>query len=91
MKAVPVPLTRIAKHLSPGKTWHDPGYQGPAGLYVVRGFGGDNHPPMFQVTRIRKEVLPRTEDVSLPFMTLEGAEQFARRMAEGAPEKERFA
>lgn len=90
MKSVAVPLARVAQHLPQRGVWYGPAYQGPGGLYAIRGFGHGDDPPMFQVSRVRKDVLPRTEDVSMPFMTEEGAGQFARRMAEGGSPVQRF-
>ncbi len=98
-RAESVPLGRIVKRLPMKGTWFAPAYQGPAGLYVVRAVGFSEDPLMFQVCRLTEEasstgdvaIVPKSKDISEPFMTYEGADQFARRLAEGAPRGERFA
>lgn len=89
-RAESVPLGRILKHLPEKGTWYAPAYQGPAGLFVIREAGFGRDPLMFQVCHLTKNDR-QAVDASEPFMTLEGADQFAQRMAAGSPEKARFA
>ena len=83
-RSEPVPLGRILKHLPNGVSWYDPAYQGPGGLFAVCAAGGHGEPIMFQVHHLTKAKAVSYE-VSMPFLTQEGASRFARGMAEGTP------
>lgn len=82
-RTVPVPLTRIARHLPPTEdvTWMSPAQQGPGGLFAVRCVL-DDATPMFRVTHLTKSDR-FAYDVGAPFLTREGAQRFAQGMAGG--------
>ena len=87
-KAVKVPMHRIWSRIgSNSKTWYNPAFQGPGGLYGIRRGGFTDQPLTFQVTELKKQHI---QDVSEPFMTLEGARRFAERLAEGGDAGDRF-
>jgi len=96
-KYTAIPIGRILDCLPKTGTWHGPAYQGIGGLFAIRGWGAGDRPPMFQVMRVygRRHGDPAhdrpPEEISGPWLTMEGAEQFARRMAEGGSPRERFA
>ena len=98
-KAEPVPLGRILKFLPIDGSWVDPAFQGPNGCYAVRVTVPElDDPPMFQVSKVERRWIKgaeirevdTTEDVSEPFLTFEGARQFAERIAGTGSEITRF-
>ena len=79
-RAVALPISRAAKWLPPAtRRWFLVAFQGPAGLYAIQ----SQPDAMYQVHRLTKEDPPRTERISEPFMTPEGARQYAMKLAEG--------
>ena len=81
-RSEPVPLGRILKHLPDHGAWVSPAYQGPGGLFAVCTSELKHGPIMFQVHHLTKAEAVSYE-VSMPFLTQEGASRFARGMAEG--------
>ncbi len=80
-----VPLGRILKHLPEKGTWFAPAYQGPAGLFAIRVRDNDGV-PLFQVSQLERresQGFRKSTDISAPWLTIEGAERFAQRLAGG--------
>jgi len=79
-KAVALPISRAAKWLPKrDKRWFLVAFQGPAGLYAIQSLPDAR----YQVHRLMREDPPRPVAMSEPFMTPEGARQFAMKLAEG--------
>ena len=90
--SVSVPLHRIKQLLDNDGPWFGPAHQGPGGLFAIRAVGDKYSPTRYQVTRLfgRRHGDPEhdrpPESISEPYLTLEGAERFARKMAGRGPE-----
>lgn len=79
-KAVAVPVSRVAEWLPKlGKRWFLVAFQGPGGLYVIQTLPDAR----YQVHRLMREEPPRPIPISEPFLTPEGARQYAMKLAEG--------
>jgi hypothetical protein len=79
-KAVALPISRAARWLPPAtKRWFLIAFQGPAGLYAIQSLPDAR----YQVHRLMREDPPRPVRISEPFLTPEGARQYAMKLAEG--------
>lgn len=79
-KAVALPISRAAKWLPPAsKRWFLVAFQGPEGLFAIQTLPDAR----YQVCRLMRESPPRPVKMSEPFLTPEGARQYAMKLAEG--------
>lgn len=94
-KFVNVPIDRIAAKVDfVGGFYHEYGFQGPGGCYVVQETDADpdggKRVSVFQVWHVDRAAREMYR-VSEPFLTSAGARQFAARLAAGGSTAERFA